>query len=1132
MDSFPDKIGEYRILDQLGHGGTGSVFLAIDQQTGQEVALKILRLTNRNLVPLVRSEIRTILRLEHPGIIRIFKEGLIGDQLWYSMELLRGKTLFEHCRVLFQSLVRGQVTFSDTRIILPQAYWEEVLGYFYQLCQVLAFIHGENIIHGDLKPGNILIRPDGQPVIVDFGLTVVPNARTSKETLHIEDTVISTLPYMAPELFRNELVDARIDLYSLGCMLYELLTGQVPFKAPTVYRVINAKLLHNPPHVSQFRLGIPEQIDALIDRLLDREPHKRPGFASDVARCLQPYVSENVRERAVRVSKPRPYLYRPVFVGRKPQLSVLSSQLQSLKEGSGGCVFLTGESGIGKTRLALEFRRLASLSSVKVLTGECLEGQANSFGAFRQPLHQIADYCRVRNGDSFQQCFGNRAKLLANIVPDLADFSQVSLAAEPVELPEEAARLRYFAYIFETITNYAAGEAVLIILDDLHWADELSLQLIAFLAEGHLLNEQPVLLLGTYRSEMGPDRLEALVTARKAYKLQLEQLTSRDISTIVTTILALEIAPKNLCHYLEQCTEGNPFFISEYLLSALDGNVLVRADSGHWFFTDQGSSHPLDSAPLAFPLPETLTDLVRGRLQELPPESLSIVQTMALLGDEVAFELLALCLGTDETGLVDLCEFLIQRFILEYVKPGHIRFVHALFREVTSMLIPAEELASLHRTIAQSMEKTPTGTLAKIVGQIAWHWEQAGEHKQAKDYYLAAARIDRQNYDHANAARHYRRYLCLAEKQDCITFMAWRELIVDVLYAQGRVIEAQAELDTALRAAKAARMIVFEGQFRMWQGALFFHRGKVQKAEKQLNLAVQLLESINGNAYLGSAYNVQATLHFQQGRIELAFELMERALHLHRINGDRQAEGKTLGSMASMLCQRGLLEEGKEKLFEALALHREVGDLRSEGIALGNLAILAQEQGQFQEALQYCQQALTILREIGDRKSEGKTYDILGTFHLFAGDLAQAQNYYLKSKEIHGWVGDIRSEWLALVNLANIQRWSGELSQAQHLLTEAESIVKAVRDKFLLGIVMCSQGFLQLAHNKSALPVIKKLDKLTEKLGVLDKSQLMKTLAELKSAQKAWKAKKRHLLFQGELRANIPEGILQYFKPG
>ncbi|MFY0580478.1 serine/threonine-protein kinase [Cystobacter fuscus] len=308
----PESIGPYRVRDVLGQGGMGVVYRGEHRDTGEAVALKTVRVASGAMLASIRREIHALRELRHPGVVRIVAEGVWDGLPWYAMELLGGQTL------------RG---FIDARPPL-----EATLHLLRRLCAPLAFLHGNGLVHRDLKPENVFIRQDGAPVLVDFGIAAQSGG--AREVLQVGGGVVGSEAYMAPEQIRGDFVDARTDLYALGCILYEAVTGQPPFVASrSAGGVLHQHLRRQPLAPSRVVEGVPPELDVLVSRLLAKRPQDRLGYAEDVAAAL---TALGAGASEPDVPRPVPYLYRPDFSGRGEVLGRLTRALEEAPGDTGG----------------------------------------------------------------------------------------------------------------------------------------------------------------------------------------------------------------------------------------------------------------------------------------------------------------------------------------------------------------------------------------------------------------------------------------------------------------------------------------------------------------------------------------------------------------------------------------------------------------------------------------------------------------------------------------------------------------------------------------------------------------------------------------------------------------------------
>lgn len=283
------QFGHYRILNRIGAGGMGEVFLAEDSELNRKVALKILNnnlCANKEQLRRFKNEARAASALNHPNIVTIYEIGNYDKAGHYiAMEYVEGKTLRD-------MIARGEINLKDA------------LDIAIQTASALAAAHDVGVIHRDIKPENIMLRDaDGLVKILDFGLAKQTAAQTSlskidKEAVTQEkmDTapgvVMGTVAYMSPEQARGKRMDARTDIWSLGVVLYEMITGKVPFTGETTTDVLAEILKNEPPTLSSFHSGIPMELEHIIKKTLGKNPENRYQVAKDLLLDLRIFRSE------------------------------------------------------------------------------------------------------------------------------------------------------------------------------------------------------------------------------------------------------------------------------------------------------------------------------------------------------------------------------------------------------------------------------------------------------------------------------------------------------------------------------------------------------------------------------------------------------------------------------------------------------------------------------------------------------------------------------------------------------------------------------------------------------------------------------------------------------------------------
>ncbi len=275
MENTPDKIGKYKLIREVGRGATATVYLAEHPQYPDPVALKLVRFDdkakdeakwNRRLMKLLRAERDVSTRLDHPNIIKIFDTTVEKDYAYIVMEYFPGTTLEQYCS--FQNL-------------LPL---HRVIGMIFKCAMALDYAYRQGIVHRDIKPANILVDDQDNVKITDFGLALNISKKSASDSTFIMG--VGSPAYMSPEQIKGYPLNQKTDLFSLGVVLFHMLTGRLPFRAKNpaqlIYKIINAE----PPQVSQINSELPEQLDGVIRRALEKDLYSRYKNGADFAKDL------------------------------------------------------------------------------------------------------------------------------------------------------------------------------------------------------------------------------------------------------------------------------------------------------------------------------------------------------------------------------------------------------------------------------------------------------------------------------------------------------------------------------------------------------------------------------------------------------------------------------------------------------------------------------------------------------------------------------------------------------------------------------------------------------------------------------------------------------------------------------
>ena len=1064
-------IGPYVLARALGEGGMGVVYLATHESSGDEVALKTVKVPRAGLLQSIRREIHVLARLSHPGIVRIVDEGLHDGLPWYAMELLPGLTL--------RSLLWGMAdkTISEPPAPSSRLWWTatvamgreptavlgtqptrapaidspatdsprlpvpEALAIARRLCDPLGYMHGEGVIHRDLKPENVLVT-DGTPVIVDFGLLSRIATEGGRELLEVTGEVSGTAWYMSPEQARGDPVDARSDLYALGCVIYEMLTGRPPFTGGGLMEVLLQHVNADPEPPSRHVPGLRSGIDALVLALLAKEPADRLGHAADVANALEAVGADAPADQG---PSPRPYLYRARFAGRQSELEQMRHVVSDLEQGARRLVAVEGGSGVGKTRLAQEIAAIAVRQGFVAHTVGCgtsiaLPHQtATGSGptvALNGLVLALGDTCRDLEARERDRVLGARGRILAAIEPSLAELPGVADHPPPAELPLEAGRQRLFVALTSVICDLAALKPQIVLMDDAARADELTLGWLRHVARSEVAAHARLLVVFLARSDEIGSSIDDLFALPDVTRIKLGPVPPEVVAHMVADMLALRPPPASLVRMIAEGAEGNPFFVAEYLRMALAEDLLGRDAKGRW--VARASDGPGDGWS-SLPLPRSVDVLVRRRLEPLSDSSRALLGVASAMGHGEDWDLLAAASPLTEGDHLEAVHDLLRRHVLEEVPGQRYAFVHGRIREAAEAAMAPEQRRLAHDAIATAMSALPPERRATRIAPLAVHWERAGELDRARPLYLAAARRAAGSYAMDEAERLYRAYLAVTPNPSSERMLARQELSSRVLHVRGRNEEALAAAQGALDDAHALGDREGEAQALVLLATGTNRLGDPARAGELASDAEALAEQLGDDKLAAAAANLMGVLNYQQGKLRESRACYERALTLLDREGERRAAIGTLINLTAVLQHQGDPDSATRASERARDLGRELGDRRGEALAIANLATLAEGHGRLDDANTLLEQALRIMREVGDRPNEGQTLANLAAIALASGKPARARALAEAALIVHHEVGNHRFEGFTLNLLGSAHYHLGSRASAREIYERAHA---------------------------------------------------------------------------------------------
>ncbi|HEY2513772.1 MAG TPA: protein kinase, partial [Polyangiaceae bacterium] len=550
--------GRFELRHRLGQGASGTVFEAFDRERSEVVAIKTVRANDVTNIALLKNEFRAVQDLLHPNLVRLGELFESDGQWFFTMELVPGVSFLDYVRP-------RQGAFDEARL-------RDALV---QLARGLGALHSAQIIHRDVKPSNVLVTAEGRVVLLDFGIAQELGGR--RRAFGDEGEIVGTVTYMAPEQVAGE-SSAAADWYAVGVMLYEALTGDVPF-AGSMAAVLAAKTTDEAPAPRAEGVHLPSDLATLCSDLLRLDSAVRPTGA----RVLERLGARDEGRGASSSGR------IAVFVGRRKEMEALDGAFVEVAGGEAASVVVEGESGVGKSYLVRHFlgRIAAAHPSALLLEARCYERESVPYKAVDGVVDDLRVVLERMDEAERREILPPGARGLVQLFPILAEVCASSAAAthEEIKNPTEL-RLRVFALLRELLGRLARRAPLLITIDDFQWADADGLALLAEVMRPP--DAPPLLLVATVRTstEVGRGAGEVSLPGAVRY-VRVQKLPAGDAEELVHKLLGEEdsrVARAEVSAIIEDAG-GHPLFLDELVRRrALGGGAgeRVRLDDALW----------------------------------------------------------------------------------------------------------------------------------------------------------------------------------------------------------------------------------------------------------------------------------------------------------------------------------------------------------------------------------------------------------------------------------------------------------------------------------------------------------------------------------------------------------------------
>ncbi|MEZ4813338.1 MAG: protein kinase [Caldisericia bacterium] len=677
----------FRIIRKLGEGGMGEVYLAHDTTTETDVALKIASLESATARDRFLREIEILSSISHENIVDYIDNGVSGNNLWYAMEYIPGLQLIHW--------FKGQSNIS----------FKNLAKVFSKIASALSTLHTNGIIHRDIKPDNILVC-NGQPIIVDFGVAHLIDM-SGRAKLTRAGAVVGTIQYMSPEQVTGSHIDGRSDLHSLGVILYEVLTGQHPYEANTLPRMISKILQERPVKPSSLNPKIPENLEMVILKLLEKNPDLRYKSADELETALLRYCSGEVLTEAVNLSPLKSAASKDIpFVGREKELNQLLLLLHSAIAGRGQVVEIFGEDGFGKSRLIQEFRAQALGHLSKFL--QCSpqpEGSARL--AISTILDQLADYeisCDKR-------IFEKHPHMIRSLSAKFAD--SVGIEENPPSIGDS----KEIPNIVSEIMLNAFPEIPSIFVFE-NGIDELTFEIASEIARK--IADKKIVVCFASEKELSTKLTERKELSNQANfsKLTLNPLQKTEIDALSRAILGRDLSEPEM-EKIFASSNGMPNVAIQLLSNMREDSKTISLTS----------------------LPEDINSIYLEKISKLDKQTKSLIEVMSLLRKPIPIGLLSPISSLEKKQFELSFETLDSIGFIKEKNFGRELVVELATPELKDMIckdLQKNKIKEYHNRIASTLDIYYSDTKDQdIKKRIAEHYVEAEEFDKSSELYLS-----------------------------------------------------------------------------------------------------------------------------------------------------------------------------------------------------------------------------------------------------------------------------------------------------------------------------------------------------------------------------------------------------------
>jgi serine/threonine protein kinase/tetratricopeptide (TPR) repeat protein len=1073
----------YKIIQDLGAGGIGRVYKAYDLWNRKEIALKILTIGKQDLLALERfkNEFLLLTQLRHPGVVEVFDFGytkssmsadhtneephfdlLPGEVPYFTMEFVEGKTLYQSFDLSSQASIQMES--------------ERLYHFIWQICDILEYLHLRGIVHGDLKPDNLKVTDRIFNLkLLDFGLAEGIGTKRKKAAK-------GTLPYMAPEMFSDEPLDERTDLYSLGVILYELVTSQLPFFSDDPMKIVSGHLEQMPVPPQELNPHLSETLNRFILKLLEKSLSQRPQSASEVKAFATGHLkdSSEIAQRKTFLS----HLYSGEMVAREEKEAQVAKLLEQTLSSEGKTVLLAGEQGVGKSFFLKNLRIKCQLEGILYLDSNCLENQTKAYQPLIEILHKMKPY--LENCDlSLKEKFSQSLKLIFGDPQD-----KITSPCERQTLIHQE--------IIESLIRFSRIFPIVLAVDNLQWAD---FQTMGFISDlGQNIGKSKILLAGAFRPEEIRDETplkelsDRWTETKWCQYIKLDRFDYQKTVRFIRSKLKRERFPESFFSYMQKNTSGNPFFLTEVLKYLLEKQIVFLKD--HIWEVD---SKKLEQTSI----PDSIEAVLLKNLERYDQKTLDFLNLVAVIGKKFSFELVSklnLFGEKPESGSTgDLSEILFilvkDQVFMKRESPlkgrPYYEFANQSLQNLLYQRWDKAKRLFWHKKVGECLEELNSKEDEESVFEIAHHYLEAGESDKAYQYALLSAEKMESRFANQEVLRYLEDAIKVASKFPDREKAVKKQVLAlmkkaDFCKRVGELNQAEQDYQTMLQLLKGSSDLKMLAEtyndlgetYRLkhnykkgilclkramkidrklddplelantlsYMGLLYWIDSQHQNALHSFEKALEIDKSLKRKSYVASTLNNMGLVYWSLHQHSSALKYFKDCLSIYRDLDNKEWIARSLNNIGATYFYLGKYDEAVKCYLESLELNEQIKDKKEIALNLENLGDVYQKKGDFENALKYNERGLALAQSIALAKRVGYILENMGEIQVHLGNYEKAHEYFNRAIKTAKEIEDKELQILVLVNLSKFFTVLNDDQRAEQMLEEATKIINLIND--------------------------------------------------------------------------------------